>query len=98
MGTSTISENQLTITAPKMTEIKTGFRNVPIVFSQEKIEDNRKKIVHEKEQNARLGRKLSQLGLNTVKLTNTMKNLLNIMKNLLLKVTEVTEFLALGMD
>merc|ERR1712156_606479 len=49
--------------APKMPEIKTGFRNVPIVFSQEKVEDNKKKIVHEKEQNARLGRKLSQLGL-----------------------------------
>merc|ERR1712026_478079 len=52
-----------TITAPKMPEIKTGFRNVPIIFSQEKVEDNKKKIVNEKEQNARLGRKLSQLGL-----------------------------------
>merc|ERR1712223_1681520 len=61
--TSIISENQLTITAPKMPEIKTGFRNVPIVFSQEIVNDNKKKIVHEKEQNARLGRKLSQLGL-----------------------------------
>merc|ERR1712062_693224 len=61
--TSTISENQLTITAPKMPEIKTGFRNVPIVFSQENIEDNKKNIVNQKEQNARLGRKLSQLGL-----------------------------------
>merc|ERR1712073_162071 len=61
--TSNISENQLTITAPKMPEIKTGFRNVPIVISQEKVEDNKKKIVNEKEQNARLGRKLSQLGL-----------------------------------
>merc|ERR1712109_189683 len=61
--TSTISENQLTITAPRMPEIKTGFRNVPIVFSQKKVEDNKKKNVHEKEQNARLGRKLSQLGL-----------------------------------
>jgi len=61
--TSTISENQLTITAPKIPEIKTGFRNVPIIFSQEKVEDNKKKIVNEKEQNARLGRKLSQLGL-----------------------------------
>merc|ERR1711899_245901 len=61
--TSTISENQLTITAPKMPEIKTGFRNVPIIISQEKVEDSKKKIVNEKEQNARLGRKLSQLGL-----------------------------------
>merc|ERR1712025_420602 len=61
--TSTISENQLTITAPKIPEIKTGFRNVPIVISHEKLEDNKIKIVHEKEQNARLGRKLSQLGL-----------------------------------
>merc|ERR1719208_575339 len=61
--TSTISENQLTITAPKIPEIKTGFRNVPIVFSQEDLEDNKKKHVNEKEQNARLGRKLSQLGL-----------------------------------
>merc|ERR1711936_1106935 len=61
--TSIISENQLIITAPKMPEIKTGFRNVPIVISQEKVEDNKKKIVHEKEQNARLGRKLSQFGL-----------------------------------
>merc|ERR1712109_145588 len=61
--TSTISENQLTITAPKMPEIKSGFRNVPIVFSQDNLDDNKKKIVHEKEQNARLGRKLSQLGL-----------------------------------
>jgi len=61
--TSTISENQLTITAPKIPEIKTGFRNVPIIISQEKVEDSKKKIVNEKEQNARLGRKLSQLGL-----------------------------------
>merc|ERR1712018_544714 len=53
--TSTISENQLTITAPKIPEIKIGFRNVPIIFSQEKLEDDQKKIVHEKEQNARLG-------------------------------------------
>merc|ERR1719495_390308 len=43
--------------------MKAGFRNVPIVFSQENVNDNKKKIVHEKEQNARLGRKLSQLGL-----------------------------------
>merc|ERR1711923_75085 len=41
--TSIISENQLTITAPKMPEIKTGFRNVPIVISHEKLEDNKKK-------------------------------------------------------
>merc|ERR1712079_462837 len=61
--TSNISENQLTITAPKIPEIKTGFRNVPIIISQEKVEDNKKKIVNEKEQSARLGRKLSQLGL-----------------------------------
>jgi len=61
--TSTISDNQLTITAPKMPEIKTGFRNVPIVFSQDNVDNNKKKPVHEKEQNARLGRKLSQLGL-----------------------------------
>merc|ERR1712079_497849 len=47
----------------KMPEIKTGFRNVPIIFSQENVNDNKEKIVNEKEQNARLGRKLSQLGL-----------------------------------
>merc|ERR1712079_953457 len=61
--TSNISENQLTITAPKIPEIKTGFRNVPIIFSQENVNDNKKKIINEKEQSARLGRKLSQLGL-----------------------------------
>jgi hypothetical protein len=60
--TSIISENQLIITAPKMPEIKTGFRSVPIVFSQENSEDGKKKSVNEKEQNVRLGRKLSQLG------------------------------------
>jgi len=60
--TSIISENQLIITAPKMPEIKTGFRSVPIVFSQKNSEDGKKKSVNEKEQNVRLGRKLSQLG------------------------------------
>merc|ERR1719400_2916148 len=60
--TSIISENQLIITAPKMPEIKTGFRSVPIIFSQENSEDGKKKSVNEKEQNVRLGRKLSQLG------------------------------------
>merc|ERR1719400_2356104 len=48
--TSIISENQLIITAPKMPEIKTGFRSVPIVFSQENSEDGKKKSVNEKEQ------------------------------------------------
>merc|ERR1719400_2853914 len=60
--TSIISENQLIITAPKMPEIKTGFRSVPIVFSQENSGDNKKKSTNEKEQNVRLGRKLSKLG------------------------------------
>merc|ERR1719400_1023920 len=48
--TSIISENQLIITAPKMPEIKTGFRSVPIVFSQENSEDGKKKSVNENEQ------------------------------------------------
>jgi len=60
--TSIISENQLIITAPKIPEIKTGFRNVPIVFSQENSEDNKKRSANEVELNGRLGRKLSQLG------------------------------------
>jgi len=60
--TSIISENQLIITAPKMPEINTGFRSVPIVFSQENSGDNKKKSTNEKEQNVRLGRKLSKLG------------------------------------
>merc|ERR1719400_1534159 len=60
--TSIISENQLTITAPKIPEIKTGFRNVPIVFSQENSEDSKKRSANEVELNGRLGRKLSQLG------------------------------------
>merc|ERR1712217_218364 len=60
---SIISENQLIITAPKMPEIKTGFRSVPIVFSQENSGDNKKKSVeNEKEQNVRLVKKLSKLG------------------------------------
>merc|ERR1711936_947330 len=48
--TSIISENQLIITAPKMPEIKTGFRSVPIVFSQENSEDGKKKSVNEIDQ------------------------------------------------
>merc|ERR1712008_158833 len=60
--TSILSENQLIITAPKMPEITTGFRSVAIVFSQENSEDSKKKSVNDKEQNVRLGRKLSQLG------------------------------------
>merc|ERR1712066_233448 len=60
--TSIISENQLIITAPKMPEINTGFRSVPIVFSQENSGDNKKKSTNEKEQSVRLGRKLSKLG------------------------------------
>merc|ERR1712241_1643684 len=46
--TSIISDNQLIITAPKMPEIKTGFRSVPIVFSQENSGDNKKKSGNEK--------------------------------------------------
>merc|ERR1712193_119343 len=48
--------------APKIPEIKTGFRNVPIVFSQENSEDHKKRSANEAELNGRLGRKLSQLG------------------------------------
>merc|ERR1711936_284914 len=40
--TSIISENQLIITAPKMPEVKTGFRSVPIAFSQENSGDKTK--------------------------------------------------------
>merc|ERR1719210_1934118 len=57
--TSNILNNQLIIVAPKV-QVKTGFRNVPIVVSQEKSVEE--KIKNQQEQNQRLGRKLSKLG------------------------------------
>merc|ERR1719264_2205052 len=59
--TSNVSNNQLLITAPKKTLVKTGFRSVPIVFSQESSKDDKKKKSPE-QHTERLGRKLSKLG------------------------------------
>merc|ERR1712203_946853 len=59
--TSNVSNNQLLITAPKKTLVKTGFRSVPIVFSQENSKDDKKQKSPE-QQTERLGRKLSKLG------------------------------------
>jgi len=59
--TSNVSNNQLLITAPKKTLVKTGFRSVPIVFSQENSKDDKKQKSPE-QHTERLGRKLSKLG------------------------------------
>ena len=59
--TSNVSNNQLLITAPKKTLVKTGFRSVPIVFSQENSKDDKKQKSQE-QHTERLGRKLSKLG------------------------------------
>jgi len=59
--TSNVSNNQLLITAPKKTLVKTGFRSVPIMFSQENSKDDKKQKSPE-QHTERLGRKLSKLG------------------------------------
>merc|ERR1712008_655854 len=59
--TSNVSNNQLLITAPKKTLVKTGFRSVPIMFSQESSKDDKKQKSPE-QHTERLGRKLSKLG------------------------------------
>merc|ERR1711936_851143 len=59
--TSNVSNNQLLITAPKKTLVKTGLRSVPIVFSQENSKDDKKQKSPE-QHTERLGRKLSKLG------------------------------------
>merc|ERR1712086_602847 len=59
--TSNVSNNQLLITAPKKTLVKTGFRSVPIMFSQENSKDDKKQKSLE-QHTERLGRKLSKLG------------------------------------
>merc|ERR1719323_2207556 len=69
--TSNISNNQLIIVAPK-SQIKTGFRNVPIVVSQEKSVEE--KIKNQQEQNQRLGRKLSKLGQKYNEIDEKIKN------------------------
>merc|ERR1712203_521849 len=59
--TSNVSNNQLLITAPKKTFVKTGIRSVPIVFSQENSKDDKKQKSPD-QHTERLGRKLSKLG------------------------------------
>merc|ERR1711956_113050 len=59
--TSNVSNNQLLITAPKKTLVKTEFRSVPIMFSQESSKDDKKQKSPE-QHTERLGRKLSKLG------------------------------------
>ena len=71
--TSNVSNNQLLITAPKKTLVKTGFRSVPIVFSQENSKDEKKTRKVQNNTLKDLAENCPNWDKNTVKLTNLLK-------------------------
>jgi len=75
--TSNVSNNQLLITAPKKTLVKTGFRSVPIVFSQENSKDDKKKKKVQNNTLKDLAENCPNWDKNTVKLTNLLKKMKN---------------------